>query len=334
MTTPAQRMDSPVADNGYAWWYIDGVSDDGHTAVTAIVFVGSVFSPWYFDARRSGPTDPLQHAAINVSIRSHGRHFWVMNEGARPASARSAAQFSVTPTSTLAWQNGQLVLDFDEVTRPFFQRMPARIAGRLTLTPQLRHDATVALDAAGRHHWCAVAPLSRFEIRMEQVQLQVQGDAYHDCNWGVEPLESAFAGWHWSRAALPATGQRSAGTAVLYDTTGRDGTSRLLGRFFADDGTWHAVTDLRSAPLSTTGWRIARATRSDDGHAQVRSTLEDTPFYARSLVDGTWLGSRATAVHESLNLQRFSSPWVRFLLPWRSRRGPPALATGRTEVLA
>lgn len=63
--------------------------------------------------------------------------------------------------------------------------------------------------------------------------------------------------------------------------------------------------------------------RSDAGHpARVLRTLEDGPFYARSLVGATWLGEPVQALHESLSLRRFSAPWVQAMLPFRMpRRG-------------
>jgi carotenoid 1,2-hydratase len=56
--------------------------------------------------------------------------------------------------------------------------------------------------------------------------------------------------------------------------------------------------------------------------AEVTRTLEDTPFYARSLVRKRLLGSNALAVHESLDLDRFRQPWVQCLLPFRMPRFP------------
>jgi carotenoid 1,2-hydratase len=48
-------------------------------------------------------------------------------------------------------------------------------------------------------------------------------------------------------------------------------------------------------------------------------TVEDTPFYARSLLtDGA--SSPAHVVHESLSLERFRSPWVQSMLPFRMPR--------------
>ncbi|MEO0034874.1 MAG: hydroxyneurosporene dehydrogenase CrtC, partial [Pseudomonadota bacterium] len=46
------RFDLPVPASGYAWWYIDAISDDGRHALTLIFFLGSVFSPYYAWARR------------------------------------------------------------------------------------------------------------------------------------------------------------------------------------------------------------------------------------------------------------------------------------------
>ena len=51
---PAPRFDRPVPPNGYLWWYLDALSDDGRHGFTIIAFVGSVFSPYYAAARRRG----------------------------------------------------------------------------------------------------------------------------------------------------------------------------------------------------------------------------------------------------------------------------------------
>ena len=59
------RFDIRVEKNGYAWWYIDGISKDGTQAISIIGFIGSVFSPWYYWAGRKNPQD---HACINVAL--------------------------------------------------------------------------------------------------------------------------------------------------------------------------------------------------------------------------------------------------------------------------
>ncbi|MFX8883411.1 hypothetical protein ABTM86_19650, partial [Acinetobacter baumannii] len=82
------RFDRPVPDNGYAWWYVDALSDDGKRGITLIAFVGSVFSPYYALARRRGRGDPLNHCALNVAVYGNGTKHWAMTERRRGAIAR------------------------------------------------------------------------------------------------------------------------------------------------------------------------------------------------------------------------------------------------------
>jgi carotenoid 1,2-hydratase len=66
---------------------------------------------------------------------------------------------------------------------------------------------------------------------------------------------------------------------------------------------------------------VRRLTRADAGHrAAVAQTLEDTPFYARSLVTTHLAGQPVQAVHESLALDRFANPIVQAMLPFRMPR--------------
>jgi carotenoid 1,2-hydratase len=68
-------------------------------------------------------------------------------------------------------------------------------------------------------------------------------------------------------------------------------------------------------------WRVERETRVDhQSSARVVATLEDTPFYARSVLETNLLGETAMAMHESLCLDRFNSRWVQTLLPFRIPR--------------
>jgi carotenoid 1,2-hydratase len=74
-------------------------------------------------------------------------------------------------------------------------------------------------------------------------------------------------------------------------------------------------------PLPASGWRLPRSQRSAAGAPPtLRQTLEDTPFYARSLVQSQWLGQPVLALHESLRLDRFVQPWVQAMLPFRMPR--------------
>jgi carotenoid 1,2-hydratase len=170
------------------------------------------------------------------------------------------------------------------------------------------------LDAAGRHRWCPIAPRARIEVDLPRPGLRWQGDAYVDGNFGDVPLEQDFARWDWARAPLP--GGRS---AVLYDVERRDGSRLALAFRFDADGTARAADPPPDVALPRTGWGLDRHGRSE-GDGRVLRTVEDGPFYVRSLLQARWFGEPVTAMHESLSLRRFDARWVQALLPWRMPR--------------
>jgi carotenoid 1,2-hydratase len=74
-------------------------------------------------------------------------------------------------------------------------------------------------------------------------------------------------------------------------------------------------------PLPRTLWRIPRTMRSDPGVApRVRDTLEDTPFYTRSVIESGLLDERVVSMHETLDARRLASAAVQLMLPWRMPR--------------
>lgn len=303
-----------VPPGGYAWWYLDALSEDRRLGVTVIAFVGSVFSPFYFDARRrgGGVADPGAHCAINVCLYGAGFGNWAMTEVSAGQVSRSARHFQIG-RSSLGWEGDDLVVRIDEPRAPW----PGRLVGTVRLRPRALHRAPVPLDAAGRHGWWGVAPHATAEVELSRPELRFTGSAYHDSNWGQEPIEAGFHRWCWSRA------EGREGTTVLFDVLPRGASEeRPLGWRFRGDGAVDPVDIPRRTSLGRTwGFQMPRVTRTDAGaEASVRRTVEDTPFYARSWVDTTLLGERVTAVHESLDLDRFKSPVVQFMLPYRMRR--------------
>ena len=81
----------------------------------------------------------------------------------------------------------------------------------------------------------------------------------------------------------------------------------------------HFEDFLRLFP-DTAGYRFFLLSAPAGKEDEVTRTLEDAPFYARSLVASQVLGKPAIAVHESLSLTRFRAAWVRMLLPFRMPR--------------
>ncbi|MFN3867453.1 MAG: carotenoid 1,2-hydratase [Hyphomicrobiaceae bacterium] len=289
------------------------MSDDGAHSFVVIAFVGSVFSPYYAFARRNASVEPDNHVAINVALYGRGGNRWCMTERGRSALQRTRTNFVVGPSS-LTWDGEGLTIDLCEITVP----LPSRVTGRIRLFPETLVREPFALDSNARHHWRPIAPSSRVEVELQSPALRWSGDAYFDHNIGVEPIESAFRRWDWSRAA---TGSGS--SVILYDPTERrDGPGVApLGLAIDKTGAIERFAPPPVAPLPNTLWRVPRSTACDPGSApRVRATLEDTPFYNRSLVETTIGGRRLMSFHESLDLDRFRWPVVQAMLPFRMPR--------------
>ena len=299
----------PVPPDGYAWWYVDAISDCGRHGLTLILFVGSVFSPYYAWKRRQGAADPYRHCALNIAL--YGRPgAWTMTERGRGAIDIGPDRFRIGP-SRAHWQGGALVFDLAERTFPWGHR----VQGRVRVTPQPLIDHAVTLDTAGRHRWRPLAPRARVEVSLTHPQVAWSGPGYLDSNNGDEPLERGFSAWNWSRMV------QGDDTLVLYDATRRDGTSLNLARSFAADCTPRDVPPPPPAQLRRGIWGVARPTRADAGTTpSLVRRLEDAPFYTRSEIRSTLLGRAAHGVHESLDLDRFANPVVQAMLPFRMPR--------------
>jgi carotenoid 1,2-hydratase len=226
-----------------------------------------------------------------------------MTERGSSSMKRSAHEFIVGP-SRMAWSNDALVIDIDETCVP----VPRKLRGRVTLTPSLLYDAPVQLDEAGRHFWRAVAPLSRVEVDFESPRQKWSGQAYHDMNWGDEPLEKGFTGWTWSRSA------DADATLVYYDAERKDGSRKSAALSFAD-GEVSAINPPPQHALRRGFWTMPRVVRAASKPRLV-ATLEDAPFYTRNHVR---IGDR-DAIHESLSLTRFDTRLVQLMLPFRMPR--------------
>ncbi len=221
-------------------------------------------------------------------------------------------RFLIGP-SALHWDGSSLTIGIDEIGMPL--PVPRRVRGTVRVTPQAITDHVVTLNPDGAHRWWPVAPLSRVEVDLSEPDLSWNGPGYLDMNQGDAPLAEGFQSWHWSRAATVN------GAAVLYGGTRRDGSSFDLGWRFDAAGRATPIQPGPPAALPGSGWRIARETRSDRGRPAVLvETLEDTPFYARSLVKTSLAGESVTAMHESLSLDRFANPVVQAMLPFRMPR--------------
>lgn len=304
------RFDQPIAKNGYAWWYVDALSDDGVNGITIIAFIGSVFSPYYAFARRGGPADPLNHCAVNVAVYRKSGKRWAMTERPRGAVSRTANTFTVGP-SNLSWDGKSLTIRIEEVAVP----IPGRIRGTVRVVPTVITEQAFTLSETGRHLWWPIAPCARIQVALDRPHLRWQGDGYFDMNRGDAPLEQGFSDWQWARGAT------RDGTVILYEALRRDGGRIDLAITFDPQGRTQAFEPPPLVGLRRSGWRVGRTIRSD-GAANIVRTLEDAPFYARSVVSAKLLGEPVMLMHESLSLDRFKMPVVQAMLPFRMPRAP------------
>ncbi|MGD1982422.1 MAG: carotenoid 1,2-hydratase [Chromatiaceae bacterium] len=311
-TTGPLQFDRAVATNGYAWWYVDALSDDGQHGLTIIIMIGSVFSPYYARQRRRGNGHPENHSAINVALYGRGGKRWALTERDANAVERRADRLAIGP-SHVTWNGRWLDIAIDEVTVP----VPRRLRGNIRVHPTVINPLDFELDRTTGHVWWPIAPRSRVEVDMRSPALRWRGDGYLDANWGPEPLEARFERWDWSRGML-ADGR----CAVLYNRTERSHDSESLALLFDPLGNVETFDAPGNQRLPDTPiWRIPRGTQAEEGfRPTVDKTLEDTPFYARSIINTRLLGEPLTAIHESLSLDRFDSRWVQTLLPFRMPR--------------
>jgi carotenoid 1,2-hydratase len=280
------------------------VSDDGAYAIVVIALLGNPFSPAYARARAAGETvAPSSFSALNVAIYGRGARVWSLRE--RVANCvHGAAELRLGPNS-MSWEKDALVVRIDERTTPFGRP----IRGIVRLTPQATPGLALPLDAAGRHTWWPVAPLSRIDVALSEPALRFEGQGYHDANAGDAPLDDDFRGWSWARARA---GNRA---LVTYDVVERQGSRRTLA--FAID---HGVTTLDVAPLRLPRghWGVERHIAADRGAtAEILRSLEDGPFYTRALVRTHLGGSPVIALQETLSAERLRRAWVRFLTGFR-----------------
>ena len=270
-----------------------------------IAFVGSVFSPYY---AWSGRRDPEDHVSINICLYGP-RGAWAMTERGRADLTRDERHIRVGP-SAMSWQDGALVVEFDERAVP----LPRRLKGRLRLVPDVLNERDFPISDG--HRWRPVAPAARIELDAPDLGLSWSGHGYHDTNWGVEGLEYGFRRWDWSRARFP-----DATSAILYDVEPRGAPAHTLALRFGTDGVPRAFEPPPRASLGRGLWGVARKIQCEAGsEPELVRSLEDAPFYTRAEVRSRLLGHDVVSVHETLDGDRFGSRWVKGLLPFRMPR--------------
>ncbi|WP_254598088.1 carotenoid 1,2-hydratase [Polynucleobacter antarcticus] len=253
------------------------------------------------------------YCAINVAIYTPSKKYWTMTERGRNAVTRTTDTFTVGP-SQLHWEHDMLSIQIDE-------RVPLlgqKVQGTIKVFPDQLFHHVVPLDDQAKHRWGPIAPSARVEVSLSKPDLKWHGHAYFDSNEGDEAISKPFSEWDWSRAHL-----KDGSTAVIYDVRQKNGLDRVITTKFNTNGTTEHFTAPERVPLKNTGWGIKRNLRSEQGAGvQLIKTLEDTPFYARSIIQSTLLNENVISMHETLNVKRLESGIVQWMLPWRMPRNP------------
>jgi len=327
---------SSVRPGGYAWWYFDAVSDDGARALTAIFFIGSVFSPDYAARVRRGETARAEeHLGVNLALYERGKQrAWVMSEHGASALGgvgEGGPRIADSAIERIDGRDGTggLRVTIREHTAPFFLTLAgvgARVEGTIELEPLSPPIDPVELHADGdvRHLWHVLMRAARVRVRFARPDFAFDGVGYHDVNAGDGRLERAFASWSWARF------HDEARTTIVYATHERTGAARAWVVDARDD----AATSARTATLLPEGERrrapwglmVPRWFAVDDGGRTLRCTptriLEAAPFYARyaARLGGDGGVRSSTGVGEFLDLDRFRDRGVQFLLRFKMRR--------------
>ena len=299
-----------MPENGYAWWYVDGVNPETGQGISIIAFIGSVFSPWY---KWSGRRKPENHVCINVATYGPGGRFTMTDRG-QSALIQQEHLFQVGPSS-LSWDpdTGALTIDIDEISSlPLVSRVRGRVVVRTTAVT----DVEMPLTQAGTHVWRPFAPNAHIEVDLERSGWQWQGHGYFDANFGTRALEQDFGYWTWGRFPT------SRGTRCFYDLVDRAGRSSAYDIEFSNDG--QARSRSSSPPLqrfARSGWQVYRHVRCDAQAQpkQLRSFL-DAPFYSRASVETKIDGETSAGVFEALDLKRFANPVILAMLAVRVPR--------------
>ncbi len=340
----------------YEWTYVDGLSDDREHGFVAIWFRGCPMSPYYTGAidrmRGAGPSAD-DHCAFVFSIYRRGRRIYstfregpaeeFAAEGADVRYGRNSLRSGLSSTGHRSY-----LLHVDE----------RRLLGRGGVVGDVEISAgPLDLGDLGRpyaempatHYWVPAMPHGRFTARLDLLgfgreadKLRFSGHAYHDRNFGTEPLHHIAADWHWGRlhsgsrtfvyfGLVPdrAADAPNAAADALHD--GRP-FGRLLyidgGSLIASADAWAPTRLQRRRHWATLPSTPLLEGASADGsmrfRAAMRHAVDSGPFYHRMIADIVFESDagelRGTGITEFLRPARLGVAAFRPFIKFRTRR--------------
>ncbi|MEO1749557.1 MAG: carotenoid 1,2-hydratase, partial [Pseudomonadota bacterium] len=258
------------------------------------------------------------HVCINVALYAPGANRWSMTERSRDQLKRDAFNFKVGPSS-LHWANGNLIIEFDEISPPYppFQWLPKRIKGTVTVKPKAVTSRVFDIDTQGKQRWWPIAPNGDIEVQVQSGGIpDWSGHSYLDSNWGTEPLEATFHHWDWARGSAA-----NDDALIFYDTQRRDGTNGMLALKVDCNGNVDDIPAPSRKSVKGGVWGVQRNAHADNAVTpNVLASYEDGPFYLRAKVRTQINGQPIDLMHESFSGDRFATWWVKAMLPFRMPR--------------
>ena|GEM_PF-1114770 len=344
------RSHALIDPGSYEWSYFDGLSEDGEWGFVAIWFRGCPMSPYYtaaidrwFRNPSPAPPDPEDYAAFSFSLYRRGRRVYSM------LHERPRELFSADPRGPEIRLGGNAVrhgaspagdhryliyLD----TR--FGAQTGRLSGDIEISapPGELGDLVSAYDpTAGRHFWVPAAPDGAFTARLDLWRLgrgveraRFSGRAYHDRNFGSEPLHHLKADWHWGR--IHSNGRLFVYFAVLPDAPDATPFTRALlmerGRLVDAASSFSPDIGMRGGHWSTLRFpeHVAGSSGPIGFSAAGGRALDSGPFYHRILspMEVTYNGERwvdGRGITEFLRPPRLGVAPFRPFVKFRVRRG-------------
>jgi len=335
-------LESP---GGFTWFYVDLVDERGCGA-TVIWSWGLPFLPGYAHAARIGrPERPIDRPSVNVAVYGpDGERFYLLTEIPPDACSWAAddrswrlgdCTFTWTDAPGAGGATRTLEADLD-LALP----TGGRATGRLRLSGQLRRDPQdfsggAVPGSAGSHVWSPMVAASRGELELNTPDgaLRVNGRAYHDRNSATLPLDQlGIRSWWWGRLAFPGrdlivyrlvpSAPGNPPRDLVVEVT-EDGSCRVCedsGLIF--ERPRHNVWGLR--------WPRGASFQDPDGrdvHIQVRTLLDNGPFYQRYLLQGRCDGAESYGIGENLVPHRVDGDLLRPLVRMRVHRanGPNSM---------
>jgi carotenoid 1,2-hydratase len=326
----ASRAPSAIVDDrpgSYHWWYFDALSADGDTAVVAIFFVGSVFSPHYKQrfARGEAPS-PFDHVALNLAVYRRGRRpVFVFSEYDRRRIDLGARSVAIAGSWFEQRSGGAVEAHVDDV-----QLLTGkRVRGTFEIVPELG-PMTARTVRFGEHDgWFCPVPRGRVRARFPGLGVELEGLGYHDTNFGSRPPSASMQHWSWGRVHDARGGAR-----VFFDVGYRDGR-RHHTTFDSELGVREAVLPARRVRPSPSCWLLPLPDRFDcgpmadgsRGSLGAHRPLERGPFYYRFVAPFPTATGETLGIAEHVDFDRVESPVVwqmvrmRLARPDRGQRG-------------